>query len=236
MSFDISKIILGLLVFVVGCKAQSAKTYTTFETVKDCPTIQRNYGDISICLPEIKGYLECFNDSLVKKRANEEMGLIGNEIFSVYLNSELYSKFIKAPITTKWEEHIKIYGVPSLKSKDVPDNLLDKIESHLRSNSEIIAWDITVNKINKGKIGYTLQKPALVEIYQTLKNVKSFVYISDYDLFGEPGIMMWVANICILKNRIIYVAYYKEFDNKNAKVILKKKNDFFIKELIRLNI
>jgi hypothetical protein len=235
MSFDISKVILGILFFVLGCNANSAKNYSTNAEQNECPTVERNFGDVLICLPKINGYLECLEDSLVRERANEEMELLGDEIIGVYLNNGLYAKFKNSPESTFWDEHIKIYGHPPMRNKDIPSNFLDKIESKLRKDSEIVPWAVAIDKINKGKIGFNIGKPALIEIYQPSDKVISIVYLADYDFLGRPGKILWIANMCILKNRLIYFGYYMEFDNANVKNILKQKSDEFGKELVRLN-
>jgi hypothetical protein len=235
MNINVSKIIIGFFVFVLGCKEKNIKIQSSEEKLVECPTNQRVFGDVSICLPQINGYIECYKDSLVQERAIEEIKILGGEILAVYLNNDLFSKFQKEPNSILWKEHIKVWGHPPLKNKEVSNNFLEKIESKIRKDSKIILIDDAIKKANKEKTGFNMEKPALIEIYKPTDRILSIVYLADYDFLGVSGKMLWIANMCILKKRLIYFGYYMEFDNKNAKEILKNKNLNFGREFTRLN-
>ena len=235
MNVNISKIILGFCIFLLGCRTKTSKIQAIDEKPVGCPTIQRSFGDVSICLPQINGYIECYKDSLVQERAIDEMKILGSELIAVYLNNDIFSKFQNAPNSLLWKEHIKVWGHPPLKNKDIPANFLEKLESKIRKESTIISFEDAIKNLNKEKIGFTMGKPALIEIFKQNESILSVIYLADYDFLGKPGKMLWIANMCTLKNRLIYYGYYMEFDNKNVKKILMDKNSEFGRELIRLN-
>lgn len=236
MKATIEKIILFTLTFTSYWLLISSNEIAKEKKPVECPTVQRQFGDVRICLPKIINYTECYENIFVRERADKESLLLKNEMIGVYLTNSLFTKFQKEPYKTVWLEHIKIYGNPQLKNKNVPSTFFIQVENRLRMNSEVVPWDIAVKSINESNIGFTMEKPALIEIYQPNKKIKSIIYLADINYSGEARKIIWTVNMCIIKNRLIYFCYYMNFNNSEARKILKIKSDSFGEELIKLNI
>ena len=229
------KIIFFTIIFTSWCVLSSNREIANIQEPRECKTAQRQFGDIMICLPRTIDFTECYENIFVRERADKESKLLKNEIIGVYLNNTLFSKFQKDPQNTLWPEHIKIYSNPQLKNRNVPVSFFTQIENKLRTNSEVVPWDNAVKSINENNIGFTIEKPALIEIYQPDKKIKSVLYLANYMYLAEPRKMLWTANMCIIKNRLIYFAYYMDFNGSESRKIIKIKSDSFGRELIRLN-
>ena len=160
--------------------------------------------------------------------------ILNDEILGVYLNDTLFLKLQNEPIKTLMTEYIKVYGTPVMKNKNFSSSYFNEIERQLRSNSEIVPWESAMRSLNKNS-NLQLGKPSLIEIYQPDEKIKSIIYFGDYYYMGESGKILWTANMCVIKNRLIYFAYYLKFDGIKTKEILKLKSNAFGKAFIKLN-
>lgn len=235
MNTYISILVSFTFIVIFGCDREKTKIVSVTTMENRCPNGERSFGDASICLPKIEGYTECLVDTFVKLRADDEMKLLGNEIIGVYLGNELYAKFKSSPETVFWDEAIKVYVNPSQKNKDVPADFINTMEKKLRDESFTISWSEVIDKMNQEKVGFTMKNPALIETYQPSQKVLSIIYLADYNFLDDNGKLLWIANLCIIKNRLIYFAYYKKYNNDDVINYLKEKSDNFSKELLRLN-
>lgn len=230
---------IKLLIYVlsIGCTLHEQKDTSNDQIENNLESCDNSveYGDISICLPEISNYKECFENKYVRERANEEAEILNDEIIGVYLTDSLFLKNQKEPIKTLWTEFIKIYGTPEMKNKNFSSSYFNEVESILRGNSEIVPWDSAVKSVNDRRKNLKLGKPALIEIYQPDEKIKSIIYLGDYKYMSESGKMLWTANMCVIKNRLIYFAYYLKFEGSQTKDILKLKSNAFGKAFIKLN-
>ena len=96
-----------------------------------------------------------------------------------------------------------------------------KIESKINSKMEFL--DISIGR------------PLLLEDYQLNSNVKSFVILINFKAENENIIMSAVLNVLIVKNRLIFMAYYDKYSNYNQIKKLKAKNDYFALSLFSVN-
>ncbi len=109
------------LVFLISCnpkKNRKAEKVTSIQSPSlihsakiICDGPQRYFGDVSVCLPEIDGHIECLDNKLVKERVKEEVQVMDEEVLGIYLPAELYNKFLKNPSKTLLTEYIKVYGI-----------------------------------------------------------------------------------------------------------------------------
>ena len=63
--------------------------FISFAQSSDCDNYS-NFGDITICLPELVDMTECYSDPLVKITADMFKGTVEEEIIGVYLFDEIY--------------------------------------------------------------------------------------------------------------------------------------------------
>jgi hypothetical protein len=227
---------LLFLISSIGCLQFGQKENSNYQLENNLVACDSsiNYGDISICLPEMPNYKECYANKYVKQRANHEAKILNNDIIGVYLTDSLFLKFQKEP-NTLWTEFVKIYGTPEMKNKYFSSAYFNEIESLLRSNSEFVPWDEAIKSVNENSENLKIRKPALIEIYQPNEKIKSIIYLGDYKYMNESGKILWTANMCVIKNRLIYFAYYLKFEGSKTKEILKLRSNAFGKAFIQLN-
>ena len=63
--------------------------FISFAQSSDCGNYS-NFGDITICLPELVDMTECYSDPLVKITADMFKGTVDEEIIGIYLFDEIY--------------------------------------------------------------------------------------------------------------------------------------------------
>ena len=221
-----------ILILLLSCNVREkgkAKSTT------NCLETQRSVGDISICLPNLQGYNECLNDKAVKERAYDETKILGDNIFGIYLPNQLYKEFLQNPNKVLWTEYLKFYSTPKLENQKVPSSFFKQIEEKMKNESDIVPWKEAIEKINNNNPSLLLGKPILIEHEKCHPQTDSYIYLSSYNFIGKSGYMLFVANFCIIKERLIYFGYYLNYENNSSLNKLKRRNLFFINEFMSLN-
>lgn len=210
-------------------KNEKAKSSTNFLES------QRPVGDISICLPNVQGYVECLKNKYAKERVNDENKIFTENVFGVYLPNQLYKEFLQNPYTVLWTEYVKFYSNPELDNQKVPSTFFKQIEEKINNESNIVPWKEAIEKAHANDPDLLLGKPILIEHSKCHPQTDSYIYLSSYKFLKKSGYMLFVANLCIIKERLIYFGYYLNYDNENSLNIIKQRNLLFTNQLMQLN-
>jgi hypothetical protein len=205
------------------------------KAVTNCSETQRPVGDISICLPTLQGYNECLKNKDVKERAYNESKILDDNIFGIYLPNQLYKEFLQNPNKVLWTEYLKFYSSPKLENQKVPTSFFPQLEEKMNNEFDIVPWKEAIEKVNNDNPNLILDKPILIGHENSYPQTDSYIYLTSYNFIGKSGYILFVANFCIIKERLIYFGYYLTYENENSLNTLKKRNVLFINEFMTLN-
>lgn len=77
-------------------------------------------------------------------------------------------------------------------------------------------WDDLKKNIDKDLDYLTIGKPILIENYTPLEDVRSYVMIVKYQTELEEMLVVAIANIMRIKERLIWTAYYKNYEGDES--------------------
>lgn len=215
----------------------NAETYKSSDAdntqTGDCERIA-NWGDLEICLPKIDNMKECYLTPNVKELA-DKFEAKGNSVISFYLNTDTYNQ-VDSLEYISYDDYFKIYATDEIKNMRLGKAELKEFADLIGSNFISKEWDSIEEKLSDDIGDFAIGVPHKIESYSPTKNVNTFVMITKYgtDTEYEYSLVM-TMNLVLIKNRMIWLAYYKDFDGDESIRLAKKKNDEIILSLLKAN-
>ena len=208
-------------------KSASSKTIICEQSVA--------YGDVAICLPAISGMVECYDNPKVKARADAFNPDI-NVILGYYLNDSTY-KQVERSEEVVIDDYFQIYASKNLQGVKVTTAELDKMGETISDNYIKENWNDLNEKINKEFDFLSVAKPILLDAYTPSADACTYVLIIKYEEEGVEDfhILLTTMNILKLQDRMIFMAYYKLFENEESVNVIKKRNDEIVEALVAAN-
>lgn len=185
-----------------------------------------NIGNKQICFPEFEGMHECHLYLGIKKRT-ESFNNNGNSIIAFYLNDH-YFKNIDNIEKIKVDDYFQIYTIKKYENLEISDDLFEQYLNYADSIGTNSYWKNTKNSLNKQIENYIFSKPILYETYSINKNIKTQVLISKIETTGDENIIICVMNHILIKNRIIFLSYYKKYNGTESIIHAKAKSDYLV--------
>lgn len=215
--------LLGLLLFI-GCSGTEKKD-------QGCKN-STLYGYVSICLPEIKGMVECSRHPSIQQIT--EPYLDSGPILGYYLNNETYNLVDKLSEIT-YQDYFMLYGdymrenfPASIEHLDIMQNDLEM--SLFGKNFEQISRTV---EDTYGTL--TAKEPALLEKYSPHANARTMVVLMKYKHGNIETNVISVVNCLLVKKRLLTLAYYLAYDGGKSIDAAKEKNNLFVEKLMALN-
>ena len=202
------------------------------EIQKDCVK-EVSFGDIDFCLPGIEGMTECYSSPKVKERA-DAFNYEGNSILGYYLNNETFQQMENLD-TISYDDYAQVYVTNNLKGIKVGQAELDQMANTMGSDFIQENWSDMQKKLEHSYDDLSIGTPVLVESYSPHSKVKSFVMLSKIKTNKEEAVMLMNLNIIEMKERLIWLAYYKFYEGEESIKQAKSKNDHIIKRLMEVN-
>lgn len=211
-----------------------------FGQSNDCNNLA-NFGDITICLPELIDMTECYSDPLVKLSADMFKGSDEEEIIGIYLLDDVYdSRYDNFFEDGMGDSFIKIYSTTNVKGMKADEKILDylaplikgKFEDYNKSN---IKSNID-KRFNDLDLDITMGKPILLEEYQISQKVRSFIILLKYAIKDDDYIQVASMNIMLIKDRIVLFAFYAKYEGFSEIEKTKAISDYFALRLLKENL
>jgi curved DNA-binding protein CbpA len=202
------------------------------ESTIDCDSSVQ-FGDIGICLPEIDGMVECYSNPLVNKWANQ-LNHEGNSIHALYFNDKTY-KQIENLGEFSFDDYFQIYSVNSSKGVKVDVSYLAEIVKMMEMNFTKKEWSEIKNNIESRFDRISLGKPIVLENYSIDSMIETFVLLLKYHNDDSENIMIGLFNFIIVKDRLIWLTYYKDYLGKDSIEEAKAKNDYITYSFMDVN-
>lgn len=219
--------ILVLIIFL-GC----SKTDPQNETLILCKN-SISFGDIDICLPEIDGMTECYDIPLVKSRADKSE-YEKSSVLAFYLNNVTYKQVARLDRIT-FDDYFKIYALNESKSVKISQEELDQMSDLLEGNFLKENWNEIEYNIKRKHDYLSVGKPILIESYSPHKKVKTVIMLTKVLVNDNEYVMVGSINLLLIKERLIWLAYYKNYEGEASIKKIKAKNDYIVLRLMDEN-
>lgn len=191
-----------------------------------------DYGDRAFCLPTIKGYTEAYTNPNFKKRADaieDEQ----NVTLAYYVTNDLYSK-ANALDTISFDDFYKVYVSNMAKNYSLTRNEMNEVMNAMTGGM----LEKTVDDIKKeGKLANNLsiKNPVLVDKFKPHYDALGAIVLMEMASEFETKTLAISMNTLLIKNRLIFVAYYLNYKNIETFTVLKKNTEDFITTFIEAN-
>jgi hypothetical protein len=192
---------------------------------------EANFGDKIICLPRINGYQECYSDSKVKQLADATEVEI-NSVLGFYLNNEIYAKKDSLGLIT-FDDYFKVYGTKEIQFLPAGKEVLDEMSQVMSGIFISKNWEELLELIDELGIDVEVGVPIVVENYRINEESFTMVLLIKYELQGEESYTLaTTVNGYLSNNRLIWMAYYRNYVNTETIDILKSKSNEILLALI----
>ncbi len=221
---------LCLLIFIsfTGCLQNNGKSAQK-DNKKPCNNSVQ-FGDIDVCLPEVAGVKECHRDSLMKNKiAMIEMA--NTEVIGLYLNNRTYKQIEQIDQIT-YDDYFSVYISKSRKNIKAGKAELDETYGYAVSSFSNENWDKVNDMIKEKTAGLTIDKPVLIQSYSPNDKIRTALLMIQVNDLEEVHYMVVTMNLMLVKERIIFVAYYRNYDGKESIKKCKSVNDYFTFKLL----
>ena len=200
-----------------------------------------NFGDITICLPDIIEMTECYSDPLVKLTADMFKGTDEEEIIGIYLLDAVYeSRYDNFFEDGMGDSFIKIYSTTTVKGMDADEKILDYVASIIKPTFEDYdKSNIKSNiddRFNYFDLDISMEKPILLEEYQISSKIRSFIILLKYVIEDDDIIQVASMNIMLIKDRVIFFAFFDKYEGFSEIEKTKVISDYFALRLLKENL
>lgn len=189
-----------------------------------------SFGSAKICVPTVEGYTECYDNEIVKEIADKTEAA-ENDVLAYYLNHETFGKIDEQGIANN-EDFFKLYATKQVKDLKANTDILKEVKDMLTENFIQQQWGEIAEEIDatlSAKIG----EPIIVENYSLDKNSFTLVMLVKYEIQDmEPYTMAMTINGYIHAEKLIWMAYYLNYENKTTIERLKKNSNKILSVLV----
>ncbi|MDR1408100.1 MAG: hypothetical protein LBJ23_08665 [Tannerella sp.] len=218
------KKIIGLLALLVltGCSGTGNKGTVCKNSVF--------YGYVNICLPEIRGMQECLAHENVKQIVQPY--LISGPVLGYYLNNETYGKIDSLGLIT-YDTYFMLYGEYQYENYQAAVNDLETKTAGLEKS----LFDREgFEQIEKNMGAVKAEKPVLLEKYSPYPNVRTMIVLMKYKSDeGTETSVVSAANVILVKQRLLNLAYYVAYSGGKSIDDLKQKNETVVSTFLKAN-
>jgi len=189
------------------------------------------FGEAEICLPQIEGYKECYTDPIVKELA-DGTEIPANTVLGFYMEEKTLEKKDSFGLFS-FDNYFKIYGTKQLKDLDADTKALKEIQDVIGGNFIAKNWESMMEEIDKVGLEAEIGVPTVVKTYNL--NEKSFTYVmlTKYQVEGvEPYTIAMTINGLLLNDRLVWMAYYLNYNGVETIPALQEQSDVILTRLL----
>jgi hypothetical protein len=190
-------------------------------------------GNFEICLPEIEGMKECYDVPGVMSRT-DKFEFAGNSILGFYVQDEIYHQLDNF-VDIKLDEYFKIYVVKNMKDREIGLNEFAEAKKILDANYIGENWKELKEEVENNHDYLSLGKPVLIESYLPDEKAKTYLMLVKMESSGIDYVILMSLNIVLIKERLIWLAYYKTYEGDESVNEVKSKNDNVLLKFIDEN-
>lgn len=189
------------------------------------------FGNTEICLPQIKGYQESYSDSIVKQLADQTEVPI-NMVLGFYLNNQTYEKKDSLGLFS-FDDYFKIYGTKQIKDFKADSKLLQEMQDVLAGNFISKNWESMEKEVDKIELEIEIEVPIVIKTYNLNSNSFTYIMLTRYKLEGvEPFTMAMTMNGLLINERLIWMAYYLNYNGEETILKLQENSNIILTKLL----
>lgn len=190
------------------------------------------FGTVDICLPIIEGYEECYLLPNVKSLA-DATEIPANDVLGFYINDEMMQR--KDEIGSfNLDDYFKIYATKQLAHLDANKEILNQMREMTASTFSIKHWEDVKQTIDTGlDLGVEVGVPTVIKTYSVDDASFTYVMLIKYDIEGaESFTMAMTMNGLLLNKRLVWMAYYRLYENEETINKLQEQSDKIVKKIL----
>lgn len=221
------------LITIVSCTAADKPSEVPKgDSNSQCDTIVQ-YASERICLPTVDGWKEGLRHPRMQGRRGIFEDTL-NTTFGVYVSNKSWA--LDDIDNTFIDDYFKVYAPIQGSQFKISANQLPQMNntftgSALRGNWKSIEsnWE---GMYPEFELGY----PVLFETYETVgKHFVTNVYLMRVEFDGAEQFILMTVSLCVIKERILFVAHYLTYNNRSSVSTAKSKSDYFMLRLVEEN-
>jgi len=193
-----------------------------------------NFGQAEICIPILDGMQECYLEPTIKMLA-DATEVSTNVVLAYYLDQSTYDQLDNI-YNIQYDNYLKIYATKELQDIEMGISEVEEMNKVLADNFIITEWDDIKKEVDGLNLDIEIGQPTVVKNYT--HNDKSFTYVMlvNYVLDTETNYTMaMTVNGMLLNKRLIWMAYYLNYDGEDSIELLQSKSNAILDNIIRAN-
>lgn len=191
------------------------------------------YGDVEICLPSIDGYSECYLNPVVKGLADHFEAPM-NMVLGYYLPDSIYAK-VDVLDQLSYDNYFKVYANKEMGTVKAGKKELEAIYKEVAENTISKNWSEVKGTVEGKLEGLQIGIPTVIEQYSLNDASKSLVMVINYSLGDESLPVIMAVSFIVVKERMVFLAYYLNYKNEDTIEKLKTNSSQIIESLISEN-
>lgn len=216
-------------ILLIACILFVKQNYALSQNIK-CNR-QANFGKKTICLPQIDGYQECYTDPIVKQLADATEVPI-NTVLGFYLSNRTHGKKDSLGLIS-FDDYFKVYGTKEIENLKCDESLLEQMIQVLSANFITRNWEELSKEIDKIGLDAEIGVPVVIENYRLNTESFTMVMLTKYGFEGlEPYTLAMTINGYLKNERLIWMAYYLNYEDQLTIQKLKDRSNIILQELI----
>ncbi|MCW8981132.1 MAG: hypothetical protein OQJ83_07075 [Altibacter sp.] len=231
------KIILLLLLSstFMGCKNNAEKDTIapTDEQVGSNCESQATFGDLSLCFPEITGLTECYDNPSVRSVV-DQFNDSENTILGYYIEDALCRNAANFG-TVSYDNYYQIYATNMAKNYHMTVDEMNQIMTMMTSGF----LDKTMETVNESEAfsakKIEVSEPTLIEKYRLNPNSSTLILLMNIANENEARTMGVSMTAVLIRNRIVFVTHYLDYEDESSLNMLKEHTETFIAKFLKAN-
>ena len=193
-----------------------------------------NFGGLDICLPEFNNMSEVSTNREYKSILDNYS--IGETLLGFYASENFLKQLKGEAICSNDCDSIKVYSTEFFKDKEISPDILELIFDEVLKKFQSDANELVNDVLKKADLQETIsiENPIIIDVFDDSDSIKSFLMLSEVSNseIGQNILQLSLLNMAIIENKLIYFAYYLNYDNADSVKNIKSKNLSFSKKLL----
>lgn len=216
------------LVFLVGCKPEKKEDYYSDE--------KNEIEFIKFSLPTFDKWTECYGEKVVKEHFDRFSTFEKFKTIGIYLNNNTYSQKDSLDVIDFEDYAYFTYNINEQKWK-LTGTDLERIFRIQKKKKGIVTVnkDLALSKVFSDTTFLHSEKPIVIQEYKSNENILSAVkLLKPFEEYHDI-VLVYVFNLIIIKNHLVYVSYYLDYNGNESIENVRRNNDIIVSKFQNAN-
>ena len=214
--------IFAALLFVSTLHAQSSECTRTV-----------GFGDVEICLPQLEGMQECYEYPAVKVLADATEAPM-NEVLGYYLTGDTYEERDRLTEVV-FDDYLKFYGTTQVSTYPIPRSELGTMQEMVGDQFSGAIQEMSQKVVEQSFENLEIGKPELLDNYKINDDSFTLIAVVVYSIGEIKSTMIMSINGMILADRLVWMAYYLDYDGEESVKAIKAKTKVIVDATMAVN-